>query len=263
VLSILVGIAIDRGLLHLDRKLPELLTTAEAETLDGRASEITLRDLLSMTSGYEAEEAKRSVYGTPTSSVWMARRSVKHAPGIHFHYDNPGTDLISIVLTRAVGAKIEEFDRQELFAPLGIENYKWDADPHGNLPGQSGLQLTARDVAKIGVLYLQQGRWRNRQLVSKHYVIDSTRRHNDGGPPVRSAGYGFLWWTRKTNDESGPYFASGKGGQLIYNVPDRNLVVALLSAGAGGWGVLKFVDDVVLPSELNLRDSTTCADRLE
>jgi CubicO group peptidase (beta-lactamase class C family) len=207
VLSILVGIAIDKGLLRLDQKLPELVSEATEMTIDPRAADITLRDLLTMSSGFAPHETVE-VPGVWNSSVWMIGRSVKYPPGTHFYYDNQGTNLIAIILRRAVGGNITEFARSELFAPLQIDRYQWTVDGDRNLPGYSGLLLTSRDMAKIGLLYLQQGRWRERKVVSETYVLDSTRKHSDGGEPAH-AGYGYLWWTRRTQDGLPAYFAAG------------------------------------------------------
>ena len=180
VLSILVGIAIDKGLLRLDQKLPELVAEATEGTIDPRAADITLRDLLTMTSGFAPYEMV-FVPGFSNSSVWLIKRSVEHPPGTHFHYDDQGANLTAIILRRAVGGNIVEFATNELFAPLQIEHYYWPVDSDGNLPGYMGLLLTGRDMAKIGLLYLQRGRWRERQVVSEAYVLDSTRKHSDGG----------------------------------------------------------------------------------
>ena len=262
VLSILVGIAIDKGLLRLDQKLPELVAEATEGTIDPRAADITLRDLLTMSSGFDAHETV-GVPGVWTSSVWMIRRTVKYTPGTHFYYDNEGTDLIAIILRRAVGGNIAEFAKNELFAPLQIDRYQWAVDGDGNLPGDSGLQLTGRDMAKIGLLYLQQGRWRERQVVSKAYVLDSTRAHIDGSTPGLQAGYGYLWWTRQTRDGAAAYFASGVRSQLIVNFPDRNLVMALASDSTLPGGAAKFINEVVLPAEAALPAGAACVGRLD
>src|SRR4051794_18477267 len=218
VLSILVGIAIDKGLLRLDQKLPELVAEAAEGTIDPRAADVTLRDLLTMSSGFAPQEMAE-VPGVWNSSVWMIRRTVEYTPGTHFYYDDQGTNLIAIILKRAVGGNIAEFAKNELFAPLQIDRYIWLADRDGNLPGYSGLQLTGRDMAKIGLLYLQQGRWRERQVVSEAYVLDSTHKHSEGGEPA-NAGYGYLWWTKQLRDGSPAYFAAGYDSQLILNLPD-------------------------------------------
>jgi CubicO group peptidase (beta-lactamase class C family) len=192
----------------------------------------------------------------------MIRRTVEHSPGTHFHYDDQGTNLIAIILRRAVGGDIAEFAKNQLFAPLQIERYFWTADRDGNLPGYSGLQLTGRDMAKIGLLYLQKGRWRDLQVVSEAYVLDSTRKHNEGGEPAR-AGYGYLWWTKPIGNGSPAYFAAGYQSQLILNVPDRNLVIALASASTPAGGAAKFVNEVVLPAEAALPAGAPCVGRLD
>jgi CubicO group peptidase (beta-lactamase class C family) len=261
VLSILVGIAIDKGLLRLDQKLPELVAETTEGTIDPRAADITLRDLLTMTSGFAPQEMAE-VPGVWNSSVWMIRRTVKYPPGTHFYYDDQGTNLIAIILRRAIGGNIAEFAKNELFAPLQIDRYNWPVDRDGNLPGYSGLLLTGRDMAKIGLLYLQQGRWRERQVVSEAYVRDSTSKHSDGGEPA-SAGYGYLWWTKPIRDGSPAYFAAGYQSQIILNLPDRNLVMALASASTPPGGAAKFINEVVLPAEAALPAGTPCVGRLD
>jgi CubicO group peptidase (beta-lactamase class C family) len=261
VLSILVGIAIDKGLLRLDQKLPELVAEARERAIDPRAADITLRDLLTMSSGFDPHETIE-VPGVWNSSVWMIRRTVKYTPGTHFYYDNQGTNLIAIILRRAVGGNIAEFAKNELFAALQIDRYQWAVDGDGNLPGDSGLLLTGRDMAKIGLLYLQRGRWRERQVVSEAYVLDSTRKHNDGGEPVH-AGYGYLWWTGPRRDGLPAYFASGSQSQLIVNFPDRNLVMALASGSSLPGGAAKFINEVVLPAEAALPAGPACVARLD
>ena len=193
----------------------------------------------------------------------MIRRTVKYPPGTHFYYDDEGTNLIAIILRRAVGGNIAEFAKNELFAPLQIDSYFWAVvDGDGNLPGFSGLLLTGRDMAKIGLLYLQRGRWRERQVVSEAYVLDSTHKHSDGGEPA-NAGYGYLWWTKPIRDGSPAYFAAGWQSQLILNLPDRNLVMALASASSLPGGVAKFVNEVVLPAEAALPAGAACVGRLD
>src|ERR1041385_6218058 len=123
VLSILVGIAIDKGLLRLDQKLPELVAEATESTIDPRAADIPLRDLLTIAAGFDSHEVVE-VPGVWNSSVWMISRTVKYPPGTHFYYDDHGTNLIAIILRRAVGGNIAEFAKNELFAPLRIDRYQ-------------------------------------------------------------------------------------------------------------------------------------------
>ena len=161
---------------------------------------------------------------------WMLNRRVAYPRGTHFRYDGIGSDLLAVVLSKAIKQDAGDFAKRKLFDPLGIANYTWYANSDGYLHGESGLHLTARDMAKIGILYLQHGRWGETQIVSADYVQDSTTRHNDGGPPV-NAGYGYQWWISKNGNV---FFASGKNSQLISVTPNRNLVLAFAADSIPG-----------------------------
>jgi CubicO group peptidase (beta-lactamase class C family) len=258
VLSILVGIAADEGYLRLDERLTDLMPDAFDSGMDPLAQTIAVRDLLTMTSGFSGE-AKPEI---PTHDMWrwMLYRSVKYTPGSHFSYDNVAANLLSVALSRAIKQDPERFAREKLFQPLGIERYAWTADYEGNLLGGSGLFMTARDMARIGLLYLRGGRWGDRQIVSERYVLESTKKQSEGGTPVH-AGYGYLWWVRETESGDDAFFAAGHLSQLIYVVPKRNVVVAMSAEGIPG-GSPRFMDKVVMPAEANLPESTPCIARL-
>jgi CubicO group peptidase (beta-lactamase class C family) len=260
VLSILVGVAIDKGYLRLDQKLSELLPETFEENVDPLARDITVRDLLTKTEGFDPAGVQASHVGVPTREAWrwMLYRPMKYAPGTHFNYDGAGANLLSVVLSRAIKQDAERFAQQNFFDPLQIDNLSWVSDAEGNLMGETDLFLTARDMAKIGILYLQHGRWGDKQIVSEDFVRDSTAKHNDGGAPVNAA-YGYLWWiTTKTDPDA--FFAAGHNSQLIYVVPKRDLVVAVAAESIPG-GSVSFANDVVLPDLAN--SSTQCLARLQ
>jgi len=263
VLSMLVGIALDKGYLRLDQKLSELLPEALEGNIDPRVRDIAVRDLLTMTSGFDPGGSLNFKGGVPTSEMWpwMINRPMTYPPGSHFNYDDTGTNLLSVVLTRAIRQNPEQFARQNLFDPLRIENYNWISDYEGHLIGASTLSLTARDMAKIGILYLQHGRWGDRQLVSHEFVVDSTTKHNDGGPPTHSA-YGYLWWIKKTKTDLDAFFAAGSHSQLIYVVPKLELVVALAAGPSVPGGSVAFVNNIVLPADTPQPRSPMCIARL-
>jgi CubicO group peptidase (beta-lactamase class C family) len=264
VLSILVGIAIDKGYLRLDQKLPEVLPEAFDENVDPLARAITVRDLLTMTEGFDPAGAGdyASKVGLPAGAMWrwMLNRMMKYPPGTHFFYDDVGANLLSVVLSRAVNQDTARFAQHYLFDPLQIVDYKWISDAEGHLLGETGLYLNARDMAKIGLLYLWRGRWSEREIVSESYVLDSTSKHNDGGPPVNAA-YGYLWWINKTKTNLDAFFAAGFKSQLIYVVPKRELVAAVAADSIPG-GSQRFVNDIALPASAKLAASTQCIARL-
>jgi CubicO group peptidase (beta-lactamase class C family) len=257
VLSILVGIAIDDGYLRLDEKLSEIFPEAFDKNVDPLARNIRVRDLLTKTAGFaEAGEGDFRI-GSPTSGLWqwMLNRPVKYPAGTHFRYDGIGSDLLSVLLSRAIKQNAGNFAQQKLLDPLQITNYDWISDTEGHLHGEDGLSLTARDMAKIGMLYLRDGRWGDRQIVSDTFVRDSTTRQNDGGPPV-NAGYGYHWWISKTNLDA--FFAAGIKSQLIYVAPKLDLVVAVSADSSVRGGSQRFVDDVVMPAAASLSGTAPC-----
>jgi CubicO group peptidase (beta-lactamase class C family) len=257
VLSILIGIAVDEGYLRLDEKLSEEFD----EGADPLVRDITVRDLLTKTEGFAESGQGDFKMSTPVAGKsqlwrWMLNRPVKYPAGTHFRYDGIGSDLLSVVLSKAIKQSAADFAKQKLFDPLHIDKYTWPADSEGYLHGESGLSLTARDMAKIGLLYLEHGRWGDAQIVSEQYVRDSTSRHNDGGPPVKAA-YGYQWWISETHINLDAFFAAGRNSQLIYVVPERDLV-ASVSADAIPGGSPKFVNTVVLPAAAGLPASPSC-----
>jgi CubicO group peptidase (beta-lactamase class C family) len=110
-------------------------------------------------------------------------------------------------------------------------------------------------------LYLRRGRWGDKQIVSDGYVADSTAKHNEGGAPVRSA-YGYLWWLKQTKTGLDALFAAGTGSQLIYVVPQLDLVIAMASSSDIPGGSFRFVNDVILPALSNAPASPTCVVQL-
>lgn len=260
VLSTLIGIAVNEGLLRLDDKLSDVFPREFDEKIDPLARNITLRNLLTKTEGFEEGEwghfsVGAGASGKPQIWRWMLNRKVKYSPGTHFRYDGIGSDLLSVVLSAAIRQNATDFARQKLFGPLHISNYTWQSDTEGYLPGEYGLYLTARDMAKIGVLYLRHGRWKDQQIVSEDYVRDATTKHSDGGPPV-NAGYGYQWWVGSTNPYS--FFATGRNGQVIYIVPTENLVLTV-SADYHPWESQKYFRDVLVPAAAKLSHSPLCA----
>jgi len=247
VMSILVGIALGHAAFDsLDQHLGDLLPEALAPGVDSRVREITIRHLLTMSSGFNPA----SIGALPPSArlwAWSLHRPMLDAPGRQFSYDNQASHLLSVVLTRAIRQDPRRFAQQHLFGPLGIENYAWPLDDEGNLQGSSGLALTARDMAKIGSLYLRSGSWNGMQLVPETYVTEATQQHNHGGSPVRAADYGYLWWVTRPPGETAAYFAAGIGGQLIYVVPARDLVV-VIAGDASGAGGRRLINQAILPA---------------
>ncbi len=231
VLSALAGLAAAQGLLDLDQPIAGVLPAA-AELDDPGKRAITVRHLLTMTSGLESTSFDN--YGSWVASPNWVRAALMQplqaAPGTRFSYSTGDTHLLSAVLARAVGKGAHAFAREQLFAPLGIRRSAWARDRQGIDMGGNNLLLLPRDMLKFGQLYLNRGRWAGKQLLPWQWVDESTRPGlvgpRQGGRIY--GGYGYLWWLRGPR-ERGAYVASGYGGQYIYVSPAEDIVVVVIS----------------------------------
>jgi CubicO group peptidase (beta-lactamase class C family) len=153
-------------------------------------------------------------------------------PGKEFRYDSGGVILLSAMLKARTGMHAEEYASRFLFKPLGIEKWFWVRNTEGQTHTGGGLNLAARDAAKLGQLYLNKGRWGDIQVVPEAWVEASLKMHVDltvaGQPP---SGYGYLWWVWAPDyrGKTGEYIfaARGRGGQYVIVVPEYGMVVAM------------------------------------
>ena len=247
VVALLVGIAFDRGWLKdLDAPIFSFLP----EYADLRTPEkgrITLRHLLSMTSGLDWPERAVSI-NNPTNILRQARiapdpyravlaRSLQAAPGTVWNYNGGGVWLLGRILKKVSGLPLDQFAKDALFEPLAIKDWGWERFPNGDPYASGGLQLRPRDLAKLGQLVLDDGVWQGRQIVSANWIKQMTTRHSPDGMWFGFAqGYGYLWWLGRSSIQSRDIDwvgSLGWGGQRLYVAPELSLVVAV-TAGAYG-----------------------------
>ncbi|MFT8316003.1 MAG: serine hydrolase [Clostridium sp.] len=164
-----------------------------------------------------------------------------------FKYSTAGAHLLSAIITHTTGKSAREFANQRLFKPIGMKeipdyemksfgfedlfgkNVKgWVKDPNGISTGGWGLTLTPRDMARFGFLYLNDGVWDNKQIISKAWIDQSTYPHSKTQIDESTAKYGYLWWLRE-EDGIFSYSALGDGGNVICCIPEKDLVVAIAS----------------------------------
>lgn len=262
VLSSLVGIALREKLINdLDQKISTWLPEALAPDADPKARNITLRHLLTMTAGFDwDEQARDTCFAARTAScdrfndrgdplIFALRRPVTSEPGTVFRYDSHSSHLLSVILSRATGMSAAKFAEKHLAPALGVTRYQWASDAQGHSRGGFGLQLTARDMAKFGALYLHGGRWAGQQVIPADFAEASVRQQSTGGYPWPAwARYGYQWWVLP--DPGGPasYAANGLGGQYIYVVPSSELVVVITSRPDERRDTAGIVREYVLPA---------------
>ncbi len=227
IISALVGIAIAKGYFRLDQPIADLLPQASL-LKDPAKRGITVRQLLTMTSGlqstsYEAYDDWVRNRDWVTAAL---RQPLATPPGTEYRYSTGNTHMLSAILAASTGKPTREFAEQQLFRPMEVEVAGWQKDPNGIHLGGNNFSLQPRDAAKFGQLYLDNGRWRNRQLVPKSWIAASTR-PTDNGPHETYGNYGFLWWTQPPAD--GSFAAVGYGGQYILVSPRHDSVVVVLS----------------------------------
>jgi CubicO group peptidase (beta-lactamase class C family) len=243
----LIGIAIDQGLIAgIDRPVLEFFPGRTFENMDGRKQAMTLKNLLTMTSGLDWNEGDAAYSQLYRSGDWvkfMLDLPMRAQPGAQFNYCSGCTHVLSAILQQKTGLNASQFARQNLFAPLGITAYRWDSDSQGIPIGGWGLQLTPREMAKLGYLYLHQGKWEDQQIVSAGWVDFATQKHTatDG-----NLGYGFQWWTYP---KYGAYTALGRYGQTIFVVPNLNLVIVTTAQFEGGHDpIYQLIDNYIIPA---------------
>src|SRR5207249_2058504 len=187
ITSTLVGLAIDQGFLR-DVKQSVLTCLADhaVAVLDDRKRKLTLEHLLTMQAGwdcgFEPKEARLlEMRRSPDWLQFMLDLPMVAEPGTRWAYCSGNPHVLSIILTKATRTNALAFARQALFEPLGIHDVRWPADPRGHNHGWGDLQLRPRDMAKLGQLFLRQGRWRGRQVLPDTWIRPDSR--NESLPP--------------------------------------------------------------------------------
>ena len=249
IISMLFGIAMDKGCIKsLDEKVVDFFPNYQIRKREKTIRHVTIRNLLTMTAPYRYRFNPYPKYFS--SEDWVISSlellggsgkigSFRYAPII-------GMDILSGILINTTGKSVLEFAQDKLFSPLGIsvdQNiyfqskeeqlrfYKskgangWVADPNGTNTAGWGLSLTTRDMAKLGQLYLNEGDWKGRQLISGKWIAESTQVQSVW--KARHLKYGYLWWVIDEAEHS--YAALGDGGNAIYVNPENRMVVAVSS----------------------------------
>ena len=234
IVSLLVGIAIDEGLISsiddpVSKYIPEF---------ENKKYKITIRDLLTMSSGLEWNESyfnpfsvtTKAYYGKNLNELVLKAKSVKQ-PTTKFEYITANPQLLSIIIKNVTKKSISEYASEKLWKPLGAKNAAtWSLDQeNGNEKAFCCFNSNARDFARIGQLILNKGSWNNKQLISKSYLNNSltpaTYLVDKENNPVDF--YGYQWWICNYKDFK-IYYARGILGQYIISIPEKNIVLVRL-----------------------------------
>jgi len=247
VLAALVGIALDMRLLpSLDRTLASYFPEIDLSAADPRARQVSIRHLLTMTSGWDTAGPP----GLPTPPAVTTSglfRRMETDPGAVFSYDNNASNMLGILLARAVGEPLETFAEKVLFKPLGIESYGWRKTPDGFAAGSGGLDLSIEALTRFGAFVMQGGVWNGRRIVGKDYM-DAMLSRQVAVNAQDGLDYGYLWFVQKTPDgRHESFIAQGFGGQALHLVPDLGLIVATTTE-PGDKASTRFIRGAILPA---------------
>ena len=266
--SALIGIAIDKGYIKsVDQPLLDFFPEKIPKNPDKRKQQITLKDVLQMATGLECRDSYLYQWEGLTEMRWsedwvqyMIDLPLVEAPGTRFEYCNGASFLLTAIIQKTTGSTGLDFAKEHLFKPLGINDIYWPPNIHGQTIGWGRIHMRPRDMAKFGYLFLNNGRWDDRQIVSAEWVADSTQKHISA---TWMPGYGYQWWVMRP----GNYAALGYRGQLIFVLKDSQMVVvftsrlkqkdALIPAG-----ILRGYIIPAVKSDRPLRENTKALNRL-
>jgi CubicO group peptidase (beta-lactamase class C family) len=228
-MTTLIGIAVDQGKLSLDQPVLSFFPDRNIANRDARKESMTVQNLVSMRNGFESgclAGDPPTIQAMMDKTDWVQAaldRKMVADPGTQNCYDSPGMHLLSAILQKATGMTALEFAKQNLFTPLGIQDVYWASDPQGVTRGWGDLHLKPADAAKLGFLWLNNGVWDGKQVISAKWVKDSVKYHSDFG---NGDGYGYGWWLWKSG-----YGAEGRGGQAVKVEPSMNVIVVTTGGG--------------------------------
>jgi CubicO group peptidase (beta-lactamase class C family) len=239
--SALVGIALDQGhLSSVDQKMMDFFPEFADQVDDPRKKQITIRDMLQMRAGYPWEESDPALWEALLSGDYLRRMveiPLTADPGSEFNYSNLTSHWLGVIVARACDTDLKSYGEEHLFSPIDAEVGDWIQDRDGYNIGGGEIHFTARDAAKFGLLYLNDGEYEGNQIISADWVHDSLKSYSQDawvaharlrklGRYFRDLGYGYQWWSARVGDYHVD-FAAGHGGQYIVLLDELDMIVVV------------------------------------
>ncbi len=260
ITALLIGIAIDRQFLR-NEDDPVLKFFPEIKSSDSVLNSLTIKHLVTMTSGFacgstDGEKALGEMRNNKDWVRFIFDLPIVAVPGKTFSYCSCNFYLLAEIIYRATHLTPHEFARKYLFAPLKIQKSKWLSNYKNINHGWGDLFLFPEDMAKLGILVLQKGKWQNKRIISKQWVdkcLTTVSMLNE------EKGYGYGWWTY---DKGGFYEAAGRGRQTISIIPAKNMVVIMLGGEFDAGAIGKYIFQSI-QSDKALPENTTAITNLK
>ena len=245
IASVVIGVAVTRREFpSLDTPVLSFFDVSKVANVDDRKRKMTIRHLLTMTAGIDWNESlpyadpRNAAVGMEASDDWVKftiDRPMSEDPGVRWNYNSGASALLAYIFRRATKMDIEEYAARNLFAPIGIERWFWKRGPSGLIDTEGGLYLESRDLAKIWYLFLKNGVWDGKQVVSPEWVKSSIAPAVAVAEVPNAPKYGLKWWLYPDPRDGSKYIwgGSGFGGQFPMTFPDDDMVVVF-----NGWNIL-------------------------
>jgi len=238
--SLLIGVAIEKGYIkNVDQRMLDFFPEYENLKKDTLKNRITIKNLLTMTSGFQWDE--QSLPLTDPNNMgrkmeltddWLKSAlmlPMDTIPGTKYVYSGPNNIILSEIIKKSTGQNIAEFAEKYLFEPIGIKEYEW-LSKNGVFDSGGGLKLKSRDIAKYGLLHLNLGKWGDKIIVSKKWVEEMSQPFIEIKHPFYSC---YQWQMAKTDLGFNVWFIPGNGGQIINIIPALNMVVVVNADNRG------------------------------
>lgn len=252
----ILGIAMNEGYINsVDQHLGEFYDLKEYENFSAKKTQVSLRQLLTMTSGFEGYDFDMDSIGNEEymypQDNWVQwtldlPMATDRSPGDAWRYFTAGVVVLGDILHEAVPDGLESYAHKKLFTPLGVTDYQWQHTPQGVANTAGGVQLTPLGFAKFGQLHKNRGNWEGQQLIPADWVDAMLSPTVETTVPGNR--YGYLWWhkTYVTDDAEWPVaYCSGNGGNKIFVFDDRDLVIVVTASAYGQPYMHSQVDDMM------------------
>ena len=245
--STAVGFAVQEGLLTVEDPVISFFPESVPPSMSDTLKRMSVEDLLTMTSGH-ASMTMPGMFAEPDGN-WPSAflgQSLQYEPGTQFMYNTGATYMLSAIVQQVSGMTLMEYLTPRLFEPLGITQADWEVDPRGVNVGGFGLRVTTEDIAKFGLLYLQNGSYNGNQLLPSEWVSTATSKQSSGHPGEGdwSQGYGYQFWMCRPENV---YRGDGAFGQYCIVLPDQKMVIAITSESKDMAASMQVLWDHLLP----------------
>jgi len=238
VTSVITGVAINRGLIKdLNKKIIDYFPEYRS-IMTGEKANITVEHLLTMRVGLEYDE-NTYPYTDPRSDTYKMIRSsdpieyvlskpIVTSPGTQFHYNTGSTNILAAIIEKESGMRFFDYANEYFFDAMNIQGGKWTMLGKGLPMASGGLYLRARELSKIGLLFLNNGMWQGKQYISADWIARSQYAYIASTGYLPNTSYGYQWWIQNFTIDGTVhrcFFAAGWGGQYLFIIPDLELIV--------------------------------------